>query len=38
MVDKEDDEKFKGLEIGQKSFSSVCFGLIYMRVLLAYTS
>ncbi len=38
MVDKRDDEKFKGLENGQKFFSKYVFGLICMWVLLACIS
>jgi hypothetical protein len=30
MVDKGDDEKFKGLESGHKFFSKCVFGLICM--------
>jgi hypothetical protein len=38
MVDKGDDEKFRGLESNQNSSQSVFFGLIYVRVLLACIS
>jgi hypothetical protein len=38
MVDKGDDEKFRGFESGQKLFSKCVFGLIFMWVLLACIS
>jgi len=38
MVDEGDDEKFRGLESGQKLFSKCVFGLICIWVLLACIS
>ncbi len=35
MVDKGDDEKFRGFESNQKKFSKCVFGLICMWVLFA---
>jgi hypothetical protein len=38
MVDKGDDEKFRGLESDEKFFSKCVFGLICMWVLLVCIS